>query len=90
MMNEDLILGILKEIRNDQKIMMDKLNNVTNELGIIKNGYTPHEVVELLHFVDELKKKEESRNDTIRKAVINWATPILLSILFFGILNYYK
>lgn len=90
MMNEDLILQILTEIRTDQKAIMEKLNAVTNDVSTIKNGYSPHEVVELLHFVDALKKKEENKSETIRKAVINWVTPIILSATLFGLLHIYK
>jgi len=47
-------------------------------------------VVELLHFVNDLKVREEKKAENIRKAVINWITPILLSGVILGLLQMYK
>jgi hypothetical protein len=89
-MNEEIILQTLKEIRDDQKVIVDKISRMDREMEISRNGYTPHEVVELFHFVDDLKKREEKKAENIRKAVINWITPILLSGVILGLLQMYK
>ena len=84
-MNDEIILSTLKEIRDDQKVIVDKLARMDRELEISRNGYTAHEVVELLHWVDDQKSKEERRNETIKKAIISWAVPMLLSAMMVGI-----
>lgn len=89
-MNEEIILQTLKEIRDDQKLIVDKVSRMDRELEISRNGYSPHQVVELFHFVDDLKKREERKAETIRKAIINWITPILLSGVVLGLLQLYK
>lgn len=89
-MNEDIILQTLKEIRDDQKIIVDKVIRMERDWEISRNGYTPHQVVELLHYVNSLKEKEEKKSENIRKAVINWITPILMSGLILGLLQLYK
>lgn len=95
--DRDIILNILNEIRQDQKQMVEKLNSLTNsqqqlktELEISRNGYTPHEVVELLHYVKSIKDKSEKQSDTIRKTIIAWAIPILCSALIIGLTHMYK
>jgi hypothetical protein len=89
-MNEEIILQTLQEIRSDQKIIIDKVTRMDRDWEISRNGYTPHEVVELLHFVNDLKVREEKKAENIRKAVINWITPILLSGVILGLLQMYK
>lgn len=89
-MNEDIILQTLKEIREDQKLIVEKVTRMDRDLEISRNGYTPHQVVELLHFVNDLKEKERRKLENIRKAIINWVTPILLAALVLGILQIYK
>ena len=89
-MNDDLILQTLKEIRDDQKIIVQKVTRMEKDWEISINGYEPHQVVELLHWVNEQKNKEEKRGEAIRKAIINWITPILLSGLILGILQYIR
>lgn len=84
-MNDEIILTTLKEIRDDQKIVVEKLARMDRELEISRNGYTPHQVVELLHWVDDQMRKEEKRNDTIKKAIISWAVPMMLSAMVLGI-----
>jgi hypothetical protein len=89
-MNEEIILQTLQEIRADQKIIIDKVTRMDRDWEISRNGYTPHEVVELLHFVNDLKVREEKKAENIRKAIINWVTPILLSGVILGLLQMYK
>lgn len=88
-LNLDLILNTVKDIHNDQKVILERLTKIETDLLITKNGYKPHEVVELLHYVDELKTKENTRNDAIRKAVISWIVPILLTSVSIGIYAQY-
>jgi hypothetical protein len=95
--DKDLILTVLNEIRTDQKAMVEKLNTLTNsqlqlktELEISRNGYTPHEVVELLHWTKDQKEKVERRDDQIRKTIIGWVVPILCSAVIFGLLHMNK
>jgi hypothetical protein len=91
MTNEDLILQTLKEIREDQKSIGQQLKMITNaqvrvetDLKSMRNGYEPHEIVELFHWVSEQKQKEENRSKDIQKAVISWVIPLLLSALIVG------
>jgi hypothetical protein len=37
---EEFILDLLAEIRTDQKAIMEKLNSITTELEVTRNGYT--------------------------------------------------
>lgn len=89
-MSQDIILDTLREIRDDQKIIMTRLTRIDTELEVSRNGYKPHEIVTLLHYVDELKKREENRNKTISRSVINWLIPIVLTSLTIGFFNYIK
>lgn len=95
--DKDLILSILNEIRKDQKAMVEKLNDVTTnqnqlktDLEISRNGYTPHEVVELLHWVKEQKENDKLRSEQIKKSLITWVVPILCSALILGLFHMYK
>jgi hypothetical protein len=89
-MNEELILSRLKEIRDDQKFIVEKISRMDREMEITRNGFTPHQIVEMLHFVAKLKEKEEKYNETIRKAIISWITPILLGSIILGLIQMYK
>lgn len=89
-MNEDLILATLKEIRDDQKQMFSEINKITRELEITRNGYQPHQIVELLHWVEKTMQAEQQRTSNIKRAVINWITPILLSAVVIGMFQFYK
>jgi hypothetical protein len=89
-MNEELILSRLKEIRDDQKFIVEKISRMDREMEISRNGFTPHQIVEMLHFVSKLKEKEEKYNETIRKAIISWITPILLGSIILGLIQMYK
>ena len=89
-MNDEIILQTLKEIRDDQKLIVEKVTRLDREMEITRNGYTPHQIVELFHFVDELRNKEQRKAENIRKAVINWVTPILLSGLVLGLIQLYR
>lgn len=89
-MDQNIILVMLHEIRDDQKQMVKKLNDLTIEMEISRNGYTPHQVVELLHWVEDQKVKEERRNDHIKRAVIGWIVPTILSATIVGIFMLYQ
>jgi hypothetical protein len=89
-MNEELILSRLKEIRDDQKFIVEKVSRMDREMEITRNGFTPHQIVEMLHFVSKLKEKEEKYNETIRKAIVSWIVPILLGSIILGLIQMYK
>jgi hypothetical protein len=89
-MNEELILSRLKEIRDDQKFIVEKISRMDREMEISRNGFTPHQIVEMLHFVSKLKEKEEKYNETIRKAIVSWIVPILLGSIVLGLIQMYK
>lgn len=74
----------------DQKIMADKIATIERDLEISVNGYKPHQVVALLHYVDQLRDKNTKRHDYIRNAVVNWTIPIILSALLIGLFEKYK
>jgi hypothetical protein len=87
---EEFLLDLLAEIRKDQKAIMEKLNSITTELEVTRNGYSPHQVVELLHWVEEQKNRGEMQGDQIRKAFIIWVIPVLMSVIGAGIYHLYK
>lgn len=89
-MNEDILLSTLREIREDQKKIVSELADIRTELAISRNGFSPHEVVELLHWVEEAKNKEQKRAETIQKSIISWVVPAVLSVLVAGIAIYLK
>lgn len=92
MNNEELILGLVREIHDDQKGVVQSINELKiaqeqlkSEIAASRNGYEPHEVVTMLHWVDEQMKKEQKQNDNIKTALINWIVPILASALVVGL-----
>jgi hypothetical protein len=89
-MNEELVITALKEIRDDQKKIVQELSEIKTELAISRNGFSPHEIVELLHWVDKSRKKEEKQADNITRAAITWGVPILLSAVFVGLMTHIK
>lgn len=89
-MDQNIILVMLQEIRDDQKQMVKKLNDLAIEMEISRNGYTPHQIVEMLHWVAEQKEKSEKQSENIRRAIISWIVPVLLSAVVIGILTLHK
>lgn len=92
MTNEDLLLQLVREIHDDQKEVVKSINTLTlqqaqlkSDLEAGRNGYTPHEVVELLHWVEKQKSNEQKQNDNIKTAFTNWLVPILATALVVGI-----
>ena len=90
--NEELLLKLVTEIHDDQKEVVKSINTLTlqqatlkSELEAGRNGYTPHEVVELLHWVEKQKSNEQKQNDNIKSAFTNWLIPILSSALVVGL-----
>lgn len=97
MNNQDIILSTLHEIRADQKSIMSEVTKLSlahhelkTELAISRNGYTPHEIVELLHWTEKAKLASERQADSIRKAVISWLIPILCTIFVSGLIFFLK
>ena len=85
MTNEELLLQLVREIHDDQKEVVKSINTLTlqqavlkNDLESSRNGYTPHEVVEMLHWV-------QKQNQNIKSAFTNWLVPILASALVVGL-----
>lgn len=96
-MDNDLILSILQEIKEVQKEIAGELNDlktmqteIRTELAILRNGYTPHEIVELLHWVEREKLKSEQQSASIRSAIIGWIVPIVCSAAVAGLIMYFK
>jgi hypothetical protein len=91
MTNEDLLLQLVREIHDDQKGVVKSINTLTlqqaqlkSDLEASRNGYTPHEVVAMLHWVDDQMTKQEKQNDNIKTAFVNWLVPILCTALIVG------
>ena len=92
MTNEELLLKLVTEIHDDQKEVVKSINTLTvqqaqlkSDLEAGRNGYTPHEVVELLHWVEKQKSNEQKQNDNIKSAFTNWIVPILATALVIGV-----
>ena len=95
-MNDEIILGVLQEIKENQKAMVSELAKmhdaqieIKTELAISRNGYTPHQIVELLHWVEREKERAEQQSENIRKAIISWIVPILCSAVVIGLVTMY-
>ncbi len=91
MTNEELLLQLVREIHDDQKEVVKSVNTLTlqqaqlkSDLEASRNGYTPHEVVAMLHWVDDQMTKQEKQNDNIKTAFVNWLVPILCTALIVG------
>ena len=92
MTNEELLLQLVREIHDDQKEVVKSINTLTlqqaqlkSDLEAGRNGYTPHEVVELLHWVENQKNAAVKQADNIRSAVTSWLVPIIGSSLIVGL-----
>jgi hypothetical protein len=97
MNNEELLLQLVKEIHDDQKEVVKSITTLTLQQAHLKadleagrNGYTPHEVVELLHWVNKQMENSNKKTADIRAAVITWIIPILCSALFVGLVSMIK
>ena len=97
MTNEELLLQLVREIHDDQKEVVKSVTNLTLQQAALKadleagrNGYTPHEVVELLHWVSKQIEDAEKQTDNIKAAIIRWIVPILCSALFVGLVSLIK
>ena len=97
MTNDELLLQLVREIHDDQKSVVKSITDLTiahnslkSELEAGRNGYTPHEVVELLHWVEKQMNDQEKQNDNIKSAFISWLIPILASALITGLILTFK
>ena len=97
MNNEELLLQLVREIHDDQKEVVKSIHGLTLQQAQLKadleagrNGYTPHEVVALLHWVSKQMEDAEKQTDNIKAAVIRWIVPILCSALFVGLVSLIK
>jgi hypothetical protein len=93
MTNEELLLQLVREIHDDQKEVVKSINTLTlqqaqlkSDLEASRNGYTPHEVVEMLHWIDDQMTKQEKQNDNIKSAFVSWIVPILASATVAGLI----
>lgn len=91
MTNEELLLQLVREIHDDQKEVVKSVNTLTlqqaqlkSDLEASRNGYTPHQVVAMLHWVDDQMTKQEKQNDNIKTAFVNWLVPILCTAFIVG------
>jgi hypothetical protein len=91
MSNEELLLQLVREIHDDQKEVVKSINTLTlqqaqlkSDLEASRNGYTPHEVVEMLHWIDGQMTKQEKQNDNIKSAFVNWLVPLICTCLIVG------
>jgi len=87
---EEFLLDLLAEIRKDQKAIMEKLNSITTELEVTRNGYSPHQIVELLHWVEEQKARGAMQSEQIRKSIIIWIVPVIMTAVMTGFFMLYK
>jgi hypothetical protein len=92
MNNEELLLQLVREIHDDQKEVVKSITTLTLQQAALKaeleagrNGYTPHQVVEMLHWIDSQMTKQEKQNDNIKSAFVNWLVPIVCSIFIAGV-----
>ena len=92
MSNEELLLQLVREIHDDQKEVVKSINTLTLQQAVLKNdiessrnGYTPHEVVEMLHWVQKQMNNQEKQNQNIKTAFTNWLVPIIASALVVGL-----
>ena len=93
MTNEELLLQLVREIHDDQKEVVKSINTLTlqqaqlkSDLEASRNGYTPHEVVEMLHWIDDQMTKQEKQNNNIRTAFVNWLVPIIATATVAGLI----
>lgn len=93
MSDENLIVSMLREIKDDiketnasiAKLSMDH-KDITNELRAGRNGFNPHEIVEMLHWVKKQMTTETKTSDKIREKIIDWSVPLLLGAFFTGVI----
>lgn len=93
MNNEELILSLVREIHDDQKDVVTSINELKiaqeqlkSEIAASRNGYEPHEIVTMLHWVEEQMKNAEKQKDNIRQSITSWLVPILGSSLVVGLI----
>lgn len=93
MNNEEIILGLVREIHDDQKDVVKSINELKiaqeqlkSEIAASRNGYEPHEIVTMLHWVEEQMNNAEKQKDNIRQSITNWLVPILGSSFVVGLI----
>jgi hypothetical protein len=89
-MNDELLLKTLQEIREDQKKIVEDLSSIKTELMVSRNGYEPFEILNFYNWVDEQMKKQEQQVTAIKKAIITWGVPLLLSAVIVGLIQTIK
>lgn len=88
---DDLIIQMLQDIKNAQASQLALINSLNAEHTILKgdvitmkNGYEPYEITQMLHWVDKKMKDDESVHVDIKKSLINWIVPALLTLMVAG------
>ena len=89
-MNDELLLKTLQEIREDQRKIVEDLSSIKTELLVSRNGYEPHQILQFYHWVEEQMKKQEQQVTAIKKAIITWGVPLLLSAVIVGLIQTIK
>jgi hypothetical protein len=93
MNNEEMILKLVTEIHDDQKQIVKTMNQLgidhvllKAEIQASRNGYEPHEVVQMLHWIDSQMTNQNKQSDNIKKAITGWLVPGLLVALVVGLI----
>jgi hypothetical protein len=89
-MNDELLLKTLQEIREDQKKIVDDLSSIKTDLFVSRNGYEPHQILQFYHWVEEQMKKQEQQVTAIKKAIITWGVPIIMTAIIAGLIHTIK
>lgn len=97
MMHEELILNALQEIKDNQRALYNEFmtlsasySELKMELALQRNGFSPHEIVAILHWAADEKAKMETQGDNIRRALVSWIVPIVCSALVIGLVFMFK
>jgi len=93
MQNDEIILQLVKEIHSGQKSLVEKVNILAVEQATIKadliagrNGYEPHEIVDILHWAEKKIKEEDKETSTVKDAFIKWFVPVISSTILMGLM----
>lgn len=96
-MMEDVIISTLQEIKSDQKAISNQISNLSSsynelksELAASRNGYQPHEIVELLHWVEREREKAEKQSDNVKRALTTWIVPVIGTMFLTGLILFIK
>lgn len=86
-MNDEILLKTLQEIREDQRKIVEELATLKTELLVSRNGFSAHQILQFYHWVEEQMKKQQAAADQIKKAIITWGVPIIMTALIAGLIH---